>query len=250
MTDQPFGSLAAALAQLQGQLPRVGKDATANTGAYSYKYATLANIHEVLLPLMAALGLAWICKPTLREDGRFVLAYTLLHAPSGEREDGDYPLPDSGGPQQLGSAITYGRRYLITAVTGIVAEDDDDGRAAQDDHEAALQAWNAPARPHTRKADRHRADRDGPLPDDQWTTPAEDQWAPPPGGRATTSTAEQRRTISILMRELGAKDQVDRHAMAMSILDLAEPVSSTMLSPKQADDLIEGLRAKKAEVTP
>ena len=146
MTDQPFGSLAAALAQLQGQLPRVGKDATANTGAYSYKYATLANIHEVLLPLMAALGLAWICKPTLREDGRFVLAYTLLHAPSGEREDGDYPLPDSGGPQQLGSAITYGRRYLITAVTGIVAEDDDDGRAAQDDHDAALQQWNAPAR--------------------------------------------------------------------------------------------------------
>jgi len=244
MTDQPFGSLAAALAQLQGQLPRVGKDATANTGAYSYKYATLANIHEVLLPLMAALGLAWICKPTLREDGRFVLAYTLLHAPSGEREDGDYPLPDSGGPQQLGSAITYGRRYLITAVTGIVAEDDDDGRAAQDDHEAALQAWNAPARPHTRKADRHRADRDGPLPDDQWTTApdAEDQ----PG----TSSDEQRQSIGRLMSDLGAKTQAGRHALAMDLLGLTEPVSSKTLSYRDAVKLIAILERKKAEVTP
>ena len=155
----------------------------------------------------------------------------------------------SVGAVPVGPAGVRAGRRVPCLQRGIVV-DDDDGRAAQDDHDAALQQWNAPARPHTRKADRHRADRDGPLPDDQWTTPAEDQWAPPPGGRATTSTAEQRRTISILMRELGAKDQVDRHAMAMSILDLAEPVNSTMLSPKQADDLIEGLRAKKAEVTP
>ena len=246
MPDQP-ATLAAALAQLQGQLPRVTKDAEATVkhkdggGQHSYKYATLANIHEVLLPLMAALGLAWICKPTLREDGRFVLAYTLLHAPSGEREDGDYPLPDSGGPQQLGSAITYGRRYLITAVTGIVAEDDDDGRAAQDDHEPALQAWNAPARPHTRKADRHTGRQD----DDQWAgeqQPVPDDW---PG----TSNAEQHATIRELMRELGAKDQADRNAMAMSLLDSDRPVSPLKLSKVDAEKLITALLAKKAEVS-
>jgi hypothetical protein len=244
MTDQP-ATLAAALAQLQGRLPRVTKDATANAGAYTYKYATLAAIHEALLPLMAALGLAWICKPTLREDGRFVLAYTLLHAPRGEREDGDYPLPGSGGPQQLGSAITYGRRYLITAVTGIVAEDDDDGRAAQDSHEAAVQAWQPPARPHTRKADRHRADRDGPLPDDQWTTPGAAT-----GDQPGTIDARQLGTITALMRELGAKDQADRRAMVLSLLNLPETIASQDLSYSQAESLITGLRAKKAEVTP
>ena len=249
MINPEPATLAAALAAMQEQLPRITKKSTGQVGTRTYKYGDLSDIMDAIRTLMISLGLIWVCKPDIRDDGQFVLAYTLRHVPSGEHEDGQMPLPVAGGPQATGSAITYFRRYALTAVLNIVL-DDDDGRAAQDDHDAALQQWNAPARPHTRKADRHRADRDGPLPDDQWTTPAEDQWAPPPGGRATTSTAEQRRTISILMRELGAKDQVDRHAMAMSILDLAEPVSSTMLSPKQADDLIEGLRAKKAEVTP
>ena len=247
MSDQP-ATLNEAILALQAQLPRIVKGSTGQVGTRIIKYADLPAIMDAIRDLMITLGLIWVCKPTT-VDGQFVLATSLRHVPSGESENGDMPLPVAQGPQGTGSAITYFRRYGLLAVLNIVV-DDDDGRAAQDDHDAALQAWNAPARPHTRKADRHRADRDGPLPDDQWTTPAEDQWAPPPGRRATTSTAEQRRTISILMRELGAKDQVDRHAMAMSILDLAEPVSSTMLSPKQADDLIEGLRAKKAEVTP
>jgi hypothetical protein len=52
------------------------------------------------------------------------------------------------------------------------------------------------------------------------------------------------------MTELGAKDQADRHAMAMSLLDLAEPVSSTALSYSQAGELIAALKAKKAEVSP
>src|SRR6516165_7664630 len=248
MPDQP-ATLNEAILALQAQLPRIGKGSTGQVGTRVYKYADLPAIMDAIRDLMIKFSLIWVCKPAVLDGGLFVLATSLRHVPSGESEDGAVPLPLTQGPQAVGSAITYFRRYGLLAVLNIVV-DDDDGRAAQDDHEAALQAWNAPARPHTRKADRHRADRDGPLPDDQWTTPAEDQWAPPPGGRATTSTAEQRRTISILMRELGAKDQVDRHAMAMSILDLTEPVSSTMLSEAQARQLITGLFAKKAEVTP
>jgi len=228
MPDQP-ATLAAALAQLQGQLPRIVKKSTGQVGTRTYKYGDLGDIMDAIRDLMISLGLIWVCKPDIRYDGQFVLLCSLRHVPSGEREDGYMPLPVAGGPQGTGSAITYFRRYALAAVLNIVLEDDD-GRAAQDDHDAALQAWNAPARPHTRKADRHRADRDGPLPDDQWTT-------------------GQRQTIGMLMKELGAQDQADRHAMAMSLLNLAEPVSSTDLSRDQADQLIAALRAKKAEVT-
>jgi hypothetical protein len=56
---------------------------------------------------------------------RFVLAYKLLHV-SGESVAGEYPLPTGGTPQALGSAITYGRRYALCAVTGLAPEDDDD----------------------------------------------------------------------------------------------------------------------------
>ena len=247
MPDQP-ATLAAALAQLQGQLPRIVKKSTGQVGTRTYKYGDLGDIMDAIRDLMISLGLIWVCKPDIRYDGQFVLLCSLRHVPSGEREDGYMPLPVAGGPQGTGSAITYFRRYALAAVLNIVLEDDD-GRAAQDDHDAALQAWNAPARPHTRKADRHRADRDGPLPDDDWTVAGEDlsgeDWTTP-----GTSTAEQRRRIGALMASLGAKDQVDRHAMAMMLLNLTEPVSSTMLSAKQAGELITALRAKKAEVTP
>ena len=191
MPDQP-ATLAAALAQLQGQLPRIVKKSTGQVGTRTYKYGDLGDIMDAIRDLMISLGLIWVCKPDIRYDGQFVLLCSLRHVPSGEREDGYMPLPVAGGPQGTGSAITYFRRYALAAVLNIVLEDDD-GRAAQDDHDAALQAWNAPARPHTRKA--------------------------------------------------------DRHAMAMSLLNLAEPVSSTDLSRDQADQLIAALRAKKAEVT-
>ena len=242
MPDQP-ATLNEAILALQAQLPRIGKGSTGQVGTRIIKYADLPAIMDAIRDLMIKFSLIWVCKPAVLDGGLFVLATSLRHVPSGESEDGAVPLPLTQGPQAVGSAITYFRRYGLLAVLNIVV-DDDDGRAAQDDHEAAVQAWNAPARPHTRKADRHRADRDGPLPDDQWTTApdAEDQ----PG----TSSDEQRQSIGRLMSDLGAKTQAGRHALAMDLLGLTEPVSSKTLSYRDAVKLIAILERKKAEVTP
>src|ERR1700685_208124 len=90
--------LNAALAAVQAEYPKVAKGKTADTGTYSYDYADLASISETVLPLLARNGLAFIAKPTRNSDGDFVLAYSLVHK-SGEREDGQYPLPSSGNAQ-------------------------------------------------------------------------------------------------------------------------------------------------------
>ena len=95
-------SLPEALAELQSKLPRIGKDKTAKvrtkTGAdYSYGYTQVAGVSHAILPLLSGVGLSFTAGPTLREDGKFVLAYSLLHV-SGEREDGIYPLPGGGTP--------------------------------------------------------------------------------------------------------------------------------------------------------
>jgi hypothetical protein len=124
--------LAAALAAFQADLPAIKKDQTADAGQYSYTYADLGGISVQVMPLLGKHGLAFTAKPTRSpKDGAFVLAYSLMHS-SGEREDGEYPLPEKGTPQQLGSAITYGRRYCFCAITGVAPEDgtDDDGQAA------------------------------------------------------------------------------------------------------------------------
>jgi hypothetical protein len=130
-------SLAAALVALQAKMPRITKGETAkvptkNGPGYSYSYADLASISAQLMPVMSEVGLAFTARPTIH-DGRFVLAYSLVHGPSKEREDGFYPLPDVSNPQAVGSAITYARRYCLLAVTGAAPDDeDDDGKAAKD----------------------------------------------------------------------------------------------------------------------
>lgn len=121
-------TLAAALARFQSELPRVTKDSKADAGTYSYRYADLATVSSAVLPLLAKNGLSFSAIPTLLEDGKFVLEYTLRHA-DGEFVTGRYPLP-SANPQQTGSAITYARRYALCAITGVAADEDDDGKAA------------------------------------------------------------------------------------------------------------------------
>ncbi len=129
-TRPRHATLAAALAAVQAELPKLTKGSTANTGTYSYRYVDLADVSATILPLLGKHGLAFTAEPTMDEGGRFVLRYTLMHA-AGEQRVGLYPLPSSGKPQDIGSHITYARRYALCSVTGIAADEDDDGKAAQ-----------------------------------------------------------------------------------------------------------------------
>lgn len=133
MTDQP-STLDEALLQLQGRLPTIAKSKTAKIQAqggsgFAYKYADLSLITKKMLPILGELGLTWTCRPTM-VDGRFVLAYALKHVQTGESLNGEYPLPTTGTPQQIGAALTYSRRYALTAVTGLCPDDDDTDAAA------------------------------------------------------------------------------------------------------------------------
>lgn len=123
----PTSELAQALAKVQAELKPIPRTRKGQRG----KYADLAAVEEAVFHLLAGNGLTWITKPTTTEDGRFVLAYALVHGASGEREEGEYPLHGGGNAQQQGSDITYARRYALCAVTGAAPEgEDDDGAAA------------------------------------------------------------------------------------------------------------------------
>jgi len=66
----------------------------------------------------------------IHESGAPVLVTRIIHT-SGEHIEGEFPLvcKDPNDPQKLGSAVTYARRYALSAALGITA-DDDDGQAA------------------------------------------------------------------------------------------------------------------------
>jgi len=134
-TLEAEAAFAAALAIVQSNMPQVGKDKSASIrsdkGSYTYKYADLASILDAVSPVAAAQGFSFMATPTLSAAGAFVLRYCLLHK-GGHREGGEYPLPDPSRstPQQIGSAITYARRYVYCAMVGVAADEDDDGRAS------------------------------------------------------------------------------------------------------------------------
>lgn len=128
----PHHSLVAALAAFQRELPTVPKNATGQVpGKREHKYAKLDDLNGAVLPRLAAFGLSWSCEPTRDDAGRRVLRWVLAHAPTGDYRTGEWEL--AGGTNwEIGSALTYARRYCLESVTGVAATEDDDGRAAQE----------------------------------------------------------------------------------------------------------------------
>jgi hypothetical protein len=94
-------------------------------------YATLNSVMESCKDALTANGI-WITQyPVPVESGHLGLVTKLIHAESGQWQSSllVMPLPKAD-PQGYGSALTYGRRYGLAAMVGIVSEDDDDGIAA------------------------------------------------------------------------------------------------------------------------
>lgn len=130
-TEAPEAAFAAALAQFQAKVPHIGKDQKANAGTYTYSYADLSDITHAALPLLAEHGFAWTAKTMVAPAG-FMLLSSLKHS-DGWTETCEWPLPDPvrSSAQQVGSALTYGRRYTFTALTGVApGGEDDDAQAA------------------------------------------------------------------------------------------------------------------------
>ena len=130
MTDHK--NLAGALAAVQAALPVVHKGKTASIksdkGSYGYSYADLSDVTAAIMPLLSKHGLSFSCAPRLTDKGGYELVGVLMHVSGGQLEGA---LPLTGGtPQQLGSSITYMRRYLLGSMTGVVTDDDDDARLA------------------------------------------------------------------------------------------------------------------------
>ena len=147
-TDPP-ANLAAALVALQAELPVVQKSKTANVptktgGSYRYTYADLADVTAAVVPLLVKHGLSFTCRPRIVTGGNgapfYELAGVLLHT-SGEQIEGALPL-HGNGPQDIGGAITYARRYLLGCLTGVVTDDDADAYNVPPQQTAP--AWHGP----------------------------------------------------------------------------------------------------------
>lgn len=138
--SESITKLSAALVKFQAEVTNPKN--TAVNPHFKSKYAPLQDILTLVRPLLTRHGLSVIQFPS--GDGERIVIQTILMHESGEWIEAD-PLTlkaDKATPQGAGSAITYGRRYSLSAMLGISSEDDDDGNAARTPQQLTAVAKN------------------------------------------------------------------------------------------------------------
>jgi hypothetical protein len=128
------------LAQFQQEVPVIHKA----TQGYGYSYSDLPKIFSVINPLLKKHGLGF----TQLIDGTDVKTM-LFHIESGENIFSVTAIPQNvqlkgmNDFQVLGSAITYIRRYSLSAILGIVTDKDTDAGGEQVKNEPKKQALDS-----------------------------------------------------------------------------------------------------------
>lgn len=189
-TSIAINELAAALAKAQGKITGALKD-SANP-FFKSKYADLASCWDACRAPLSDNGLSVIQMAETMDSGALRLVTTLAHE-SGQWMRGEFWVtPKDDTPQALGSALTYARRYALTALVGI-AQVDDDGNAG-----SGRSNGNAYPEPHTPGGDLGRG---------------------VPSDKATACGKEMQRIMNISID--GDHDELRK---AMGVLDYHEKV--------------------------
>lgn len=123
-----FAAAGAAFVKAQSEFEPIAFDKV--NPHFRSKYASLAAIQKATLPALNRNGIAHTSRTVIDGDNIVVKTY-LIHGGVAFVK-ATWPVGKvSANPQQLGSALTYARRYTLQSVLGVSADDDDDGNAAQ-----------------------------------------------------------------------------------------------------------------------
>lgn len=128
--SEQIGQLAEALSLFQGEI----KDPVKNRVSHTSKYADLPSILELCRPVLSKNGLSIVQFPGNALNDKISIETVLMHK-SGEWISATYEMNSIGQAERLkstnaaqadGIIITYARRYAITSLLAIAAQDDTD----------------------------------------------------------------------------------------------------------------------------
>lgn len=127
------------------------------------KYASLASVLDACRLPLANNGVVVYQSASIAPDmpNHVIVTSMLVHGESGESISDSLPIPlQKNDAQGIGSAITYGRRYMLLAQLGLAPddEDDDDGNKAsgRTQPQAAQAQRQQPTKPATTNSAQHR----------------------------------------------------------------------------------------------
>lgn len=135
--DQRRVAFAAAMARLQAKLPQINKEGRIVVqGTERSRYARIEDIDIAIRPLLGDEGFS-IAFDTEPKDHGLLITGKISHA-AGHSETRSLFMPmDAQGAkspvQGVGSTVSYGRRYLLKMILGIVERgEDDDGHGGSE----------------------------------------------------------------------------------------------------------------------
>jgi hypothetical protein len=131
--SQDVSKLAFALSRVQGTVGLIPKTKTASIlmksgGKYNYSYADLGDIWEAIRKPLYDNELA-ITQLFVEGEHKTCLQTTVLHS-SGQWIKSSLELHSHEKIQELGSEMTYLRRYGLSSILGIATDEDEDGQLA------------------------------------------------------------------------------------------------------------------------
>ena len=126
-TSESIKSIAEALVSAQKEIKFAVKDST--NPHFKSKYANINSVIDAVKKPLNDNNIAVLQSLSPSDDGKLHLTTRLIHS-SGEWIEDTAVCPlQKQDPQGLGSAISYIRRYSLSALCAVYA-DDDDGQSA------------------------------------------------------------------------------------------------------------------------
>jgi hypothetical protein len=120
-TSEQIELVVGAVFEVQGRLKPVQRSKEVKAGKYSFKYAPLDSIAEYIVPILQAHGLMFM--QAVNAD---VLTTRIFHRSGQWIESETHLNRDHANMQGFGGEVTYKRRYALSALLGIVSDDDND----------------------------------------------------------------------------------------------------------------------------
>ncbi len=127
--SESLKELAGALAKAQGQIKGAIKDSS--NPFFKSKYADLSSVVEAIRVPLSANGLSYV-QVVHDAEGGAKIETLILHSSGEWLSCGAVSVPVAKADAQgFGSAMTYARRYSLSAAFGVAPEDDDGNAAAK-----------------------------------------------------------------------------------------------------------------------
>lgn len=128
MKNEQIDKIIPALLKAQAKLEHASKDSS--NPHFKSKYADLATVLNTCKPVLEEHKLGFTHQRESTELGEYLIT-TLWHESGQFLSSRSKLMPTKADPQGFGSAMTYARRYDLSALIGL-ASDDDDGNAASE----------------------------------------------------------------------------------------------------------------------